>query len=300
MFLASTSDIIRVITGSGVSSITVQADWADFAAGSTTPGRTDTAISTATTTTVVGSPAASTYRSIKGVGIANTSTSSCLVTVEHYDGTTAAQLAKVTLAAGERLVMSDEGKWLHLTAAGTEHEFTPPAGPCYGPTGVFAESFPRSFATEAASGALTSGQPFLVAILLRKGQLVSNIWFMSGAAATSPTHWFFALYDDKFQLCAQSTDQTTTAWAATTMKTLAMTTPYTVPKTGLYYLMVMMTATTAVQIKLGLSRSGSTLTVAGQGNILGGVTNSGLSTALESPPATLPGGATAYLWGGVS
>ena len=82
LLLTSTSDIIRVVTGSAVATITVHADWVDNASGTITPGRTNTAITTATTTTVVAAPAASTQRNVKGLSVTNNhASSSNVVTV---------------------------------------------------------------------------------------------------------------------------------------------------------------------------------------------------------------------------
>lgn len=102
LLLASTSDVIRVITGSAVTAQLVHASYVDLQGATVTPGRTNTSITGATTTTVVGSPASSTYRTVKTLTIRNTHASSTNdITIQHYDGTTAIDLLKVTLAAGE-------------------------------------------------------------------------------------------------------------------------------------------------------------------------------------------------------
>lgn len=84
-----------------------------------------------------------------------------------------------------------------------------------------------------------------VPIWLRKGDVVTNLSFLSGAtAAGTPTHWFFALYDPDDALLRQSADQTNTAWAASTLKKLAMATAYTVTAAGWYTAACMVAATT--------------------------------------------------------
>lgn len=125
LLLSSTSDIVRVITGAA-SAIKVHASYVDNAAGVITPGRTNTSITTATTTTVVGSPAASTHRNLKHLNITNTHASaSCNVKVEHFDGTTAVELMGFVLLPGENMVFNEEGRWVHRDAQGAEY---PPAG----------------------------------------------------------------------------------------------------------------------------------------------------------------------------
>jgi hypothetical protein len=103
ILLASTSDLLRVIT-SGAVTTDVHASWVDVSGSTTTPGRTNTPITTATTTTVVGSPAGSTYRTCKTLHIRNRhAATSQDVTVIHTDGTNAMELIKVTLTAGDSL-----------------------------------------------------------------------------------------------------------------------------------------------------------------------------------------------------
>jgi len=104
IYLTSTSDLLGVITGAAVANILVHASWADLNGTTVTPGRTNTSISTATTTTVVASPAASTYRTVKFLSIRNTNaTTANDITVTQTDGTTVVELIKVTLSAGDSL-----------------------------------------------------------------------------------------------------------------------------------------------------------------------------------------------------
>src|ERR1044072_6557332 len=95
--------------------------------------------------------------------------------------------------------------------------------------------------------ALATGVMTSVPIFLPAGDLVTNLSFVSGAtAAGTPTNWWFALYsmDATPALLGQAADQTLAAWAANTVKTLALTTAYRVMKTGLYYAAINVTATT--------------------------------------------------------
>jgi hypothetical protein len=104
LLLTSTTDKLQVVTGQAAS-VDVHASWVDYAAGTVTPGRTNTpTITTATTIDVVASPAASTQRNVKTLNIRNKhATASVDVTVIHTDGTNALELFKVTLAPGEVL-----------------------------------------------------------------------------------------------------------------------------------------------------------------------------------------------------
>ena len=126
MNLTSTSDLIRVVTGSAAQ-IECHASWVDVLAGAGKLGRTNTpAITTATTTTIVAPPAASTERNVKYLNITNNHASqSCVVTVEHTDGTTVAELISVILLSGENLVFTESRSWIHHDINGAEY---PPAG----------------------------------------------------------------------------------------------------------------------------------------------------------------------------
>lgn len=109
LLLTSTSDLLRITTSSAAD-IKVHASWVDNAAGTITPGRTNTAISSATTTTVVASPGSSTQRTVKNLLVRNDHASTAnTLTLLHTDGTTSINLYVVSLAAGESLVFDDSG-----------------------------------------------------------------------------------------------------------------------------------------------------------------------------------------------
>ena len=67
LLLNSTSDILRLITGAAASTIDVHASYVDLNGTTVTAGRKNTRITTATTTTVVAAPGASTARNVKSL-----------------------------------------------------------------------------------------------------------------------------------------------------------------------------------------------------------------------------------------
>jgi hypothetical protein len=108
LILASATDLIQVMTGSA-GQIDVHASWMDNVSGAVGPGRTNTpSITTAATTTVLGSPAAGTQRNLKTLHIRNRGANPNDITVFHTDGTTPVSLQKVTLLAGATLQYVDE------------------------------------------------------------------------------------------------------------------------------------------------------------------------------------------------
>lgn len=118
IILGSTSDVIQVITGSAVA-MDVHASWVDNNAGTITPGRTNTPISTATTTPVVASPAASTYRNVKFLTVRNESAStSNAVTITHSDGTNVSTLWYGILGGGMSVQIDDRGIITVFSAGG--------------------------------------------------------------------------------------------------------------------------------------------------------------------------------------
>lgn len=121
ILLTSTSDAISVVTSSAATT-DVHASWLDNLSGSITPGRTNTAsIASATTTTIVPSPAASTQRNVKTITIRNRHASTSQdVIVKHTDGTNNLEMFKCSLSAGEELIYTDADGWTHFLPGGEE------------------------------------------------------------------------------------------------------------------------------------------------------------------------------------
>lgn len=300
LLLASTSDIIRIVTGAAVSTIGVHASWADLNTvnGGITPGRTNTAITTASTTTVVGAPGEDTRRNVRSINIENNSAAgSTTVVVQHFDGTTSIDLVSITLLAGESLTLTETGSWEHRDFQGGLYFYNPAAIGNLGPAGTLAQTFDRSLATvNSTIGA--SGTLFLQAIYLTAGTLVSNITIVSGTtAAATTTNMFFALYDGNRNLLAQSANQGAYTWPANTARTLAMTTPYRVPVSGVYYIGVLQVATTIATLVGGVAKSNAA--IANLAPILHGNSSTGLTTALPNPAGAITAG-TASLYAAVS
>lgn len=89
-------------------------------------------------------------------------------------------------------------------------------------------------------------------IFLRKGDVITNITFVSGnTAENTPTHRAHALYDPDGNLLAQTADQLTAAWAANTALKLALSAPVTIPADGWYIVATTTTATTTVNTLIG-------------------------------------------------
>lgn len=126
LLLTSTADILRLTTSAATSTIEVHTSYVDLNGTTVTPGRTNTRITTATTTTIVASPAASTSRNVKAIYVTNNSAgTACSVAIEHFDGANAIELIQFILLAGENLGYREDGSWVHRDSQGAEY---PPAG----------------------------------------------------------------------------------------------------------------------------------------------------------------------------
>lgn len=297
LLLTSTSDIVRIVTAQAVSTITVHASYVDNASGAITPGRTNTNITTAATTTIVGSPAASTQRTVNALMITNNNTTtSCGVTVQHFDGTTSTDLMGVVLNPGENLIFGEDGEWKHHDAQGAEYGFTPIVNYPYAPTGIKAESIPRTLAGVNIA-AVTSGTMVMQAIWLPAGLTITNLITMSGttASATQTNRWM-ALYDQNRNLLRQSTDQTTTVLAANTQYTAAITS-YTTTYAGIYYIGIMTAATTPNSL-IGITAAGNAA-IRGLAPILTGTSTTALTTTAPATAAAITATVNSY-WVAVS
>lgn len=112
------------ITTTTTANVDVHVSYMDYNGTTVTPGRQNTAISTATTTDVCATPGASTNRNIKTLNVANRhASSSNLVTVIYDANGTDYTLYAVTLRAGESLEYI-EGVGFFVVAASVPSGFT--------------------------------------------------------------------------------------------------------------------------------------------------------------------------------
>jgi len=111
-------------------------------------------------------------------------------------------------------------------------------------TNAIAETVPGGAGFGATTGGGT-GVVHLHGIYLPRGVTITTITFVSGAtAAVSPTNQWFALCDGARTVLRVTTNDTTTAWAASTAKPLNLTSTYTTTYSGLHYLACCVTAGT--------------------------------------------------------
>jgi hypothetical protein len=111
-----TGDILSVVTSSG-EDVDVHASYEDRRGQApSTGGRKNTAITTATTTTVLEGPSGpSNERQVTVLNIRNIGTGSNTITVKHYDGTTTVEVHEIVLVAGAQVQWTEQHGWQLVT-----------------------------------------------------------------------------------------------------------------------------------------------------------------------------------------
>lgn len=100
--LALTTDKLQLIT-SAAGAVDVHASFVDLAGTAVTPGRQNTAITTASTTDILAAPAASTFRNLKLLTVRNKAAVSINVTLLFNQNATLFELHLATLSPGDIL-----------------------------------------------------------------------------------------------------------------------------------------------------------------------------------------------------
>ena len=161
-----------------------------------------------------------------------------------------------------------------------------------------AETFPRVGSQMGNTSILASGRLHLVGIFLPAGLVVTNIAFWSATTAlSSGTNQWFSLWDAAIAKLAVTSDDTSTAWPANTEKSLALTSPYTVPSSGRYYLGLTVVATTPPT----MATSGSINAIAAKAPNIGGASTTGLTDPASAPStAVTPSSLSQPMYAGVT
>jgi hypothetical protein len=224
------------------------------------------------------------------------------VIIQWFDGTNAATLWYGTLQAGESVQYAEGTGWQKINANGDPiligSATTPVLNNRYVLSGALYETFDRNLCYEVNTSLLSTGRLSLQAIYIPSGTVVSSISFWSGTtAAGTPTNQLFGLFDSSRNLLRSSVNDTTTAWAANSKKTLALTSTFTTTYSGIHYLGLMVTATTVPTIKGNTAKTNGALNAAEPS--MGGTSTTGLTTALPATAAA-PATVTTSFWGCIS
>lgn len=191
--------------------------------------------------------------SVSGVG-------SSVVLTRTYDADSSTKLSDSTIVTIQQGAVNGDTQWElttnnPLTIGTTGLAFTrnippyvlPIADP-WMPTGAKYEAFPRWMADANAAAGLASGTLRLCGgLVLRAGVPVTSIAFMSGTTgAGTPTNQWFCLVDlAGLTVLAVTANDTTTAWASATLKSLNIASgPYVPTRDIAAYVGLLVTAST--------------------------------------------------------
>lgn len=124
IILKSTSESLELLSSSSAD-LDYQINWADIVlASGATPGSSEGKITSATTTTIIAAPSASTYRLIKSITVKNIHASTAnTVTFKKDISATEYQLTgAITLQAGESVTYTDQESWIRFSSGGVKQE----------------------------------------------------------------------------------------------------------------------------------------------------------------------------------
>lgn len=114
LLLSATTDKFDLVTSS-TSALDVHVSYVDASGSTTSAGRQNTTITTATTTDILAAPAASTVRNARTINIRNRGAANNDVTVRLNQNATIFELHKVTVPPGATLQHSDDTGWTLVT-----------------------------------------------------------------------------------------------------------------------------------------------------------------------------------------
>lgn len=144
-------------------------------------------------------------------------------------------------------------------------------------SGALAETVPRHLPASAIT--LTSGRLHLVAISLPAGLTITSITFVSGAGLSGLSNQWFGLFDSSRVPLRLTGDDTSTAWALNTAKTLNLSSTYATTTAGLYYLGICVVASGIGTI----AAQASTVIMTGFSPIISGSSSTGLTNPASCP-----------------
>lgn len=291
MKLTTTNDRLQVVLASAVTSNQLQCltTFKTFTSTTTTDGRV--AINTNNTTDVdlAGPPSSGEAIDIQNINIYNNDTSTHVITIKLDVSGTETILYKGLIGVGDVLSWTGERGWINSSGHTAAYY-----GNKYVMNGYKFENCDRSTVPEVNTAALSTGRLHLQAIWLPAGVELTEIAFWSATtAAATPTNQIFGLYDIDRNLLRETSNDTTTAWAATTRKSLPFTSAYTTTYSGIYYGAIMVTAATVPTLKGITSRVNGALAAATP--TMGGGSNTGLTTSLPAT-ADAPGTVTTAVY----
>lgn len=171
LFLTSTSDLLQIVTG-GTQVLDVHASFIDLNASGANVNneRTNLTISTATTTTIVSSPASNVQRDVGFLSVLNTdTTNAAAISIQHTDGTNVETLFKFSLPPKYVLTFFN-GQWMVFDDLGRQQVGVSPSQTLALKTLVYTQVFDNGNSGTSAAIDWTKEQ-------LQKITLTGNVTF---------------------------------------------------------------------------------------------------------------------------
>jgi hypothetical protein len=125
--------------------------------------------------------------------------------------------------------LRDDSGALVLAGTGGGGAVIPTRQRLWKPTGYISENMGRDLVDSGSVAVLSSGRLSLAGnIVLESGVTITSIAFCTGSGALSAiTNQWFCLVDQSLNVLARTVDDGATAWGANTIKSLALSSPYT-------------------------------------------------------------------------
>jgi hypothetical protein len=295
MKLTTVNDKLQIVLGGAITTNQLQCltSYKVFTTTTTVDGKLAVNTNNTTDVDLAGPPASGETYDIQNINVYNRDTVAATVTIKLDVSGTETILYKGIIGVGDVISWSGEGGWKNTT-----NNIQPILNNKYVLSGALYETMDRNLVDEVNTALLSSGRLSLQAIYLPAGVTINSISFWSATtAAGTPTNQLFGLFDSSLNLLRSSANDTTTAWAANSKKTLTLTSSFTTTYSGIHYLGIMVTATTVPTIKGNTAKVGGQLNAAAPS--MGGTSTTGLTTALPATAAA-PGTVTTSFWGCVS
>jgi hypothetical protein len=158
----------------------------------------------------------------------------------------------------------------------------------------------RTMAVLANTSVLTSGQLIGVNVQLPKGLTITSISFTSATTAlVTGTNQWFGLADSTGAILRLTGDDTSTAWAANTKKTLNLSSTFTTTYAGLHYVLIMVAASTVPTLStVGSGFAGDITRTGGAGVFMSARdgTHTGLTNPASCPDPWTPTNSVGPPW----
>lgn len=295
MKLTTVNDKLQIVLGGNVTTYQLQCltTYKVYTATTTVDGKV--AINTNNTTDVdlAGAPSSGETYDIQNINVYNRDTVSATVTIKLDVSGTETILYKGVVGVNDVISWTAESGWKNTT-----NNINPILNNKYVLSGSLFETIDRNSCDEVNTAALSTGRLSLQAIYIPANITINSISFWSATTALATgTNQLFGLFDSSYNLLRSSVNDTSTAWAANSKKTLSLTSAFTTTYSGIHYLGIMIAATTVPTLKGNTAKTGGQLNAAAPS--MGGTSTTGLTTALPATAAA-PGTVTTSIWGCVS